>query len=229
MKRLRKELKKLREPVKPADVVKAAAVEKFAEVSVGDDMTKWTVLLKGPDGVDPELPFAPFAGATFTVEIQFPSEYPFKAPKVRFDTPIFHPNGESALRSLSACRRASTRHARLISGAHLRSSLTQRLPSRTHAAVTAPVGEPDSDMAGEICAEILEKGWSPTLDASHIITTLHGMLLTPNPGECALRRFVAHSAPPALRRAALRLTPPPPSLRAHPTSPHADPSSSSVP
>ena len=81
---------------------KAAAVEKFAEVSVGDDMTKWTVLLKGPDGVDPELPFAPFAGATFTVEIQFPSEYPFKAPKVRFDTPIFHPNGESALRSLSA-------------------------------------------------------------------------------------------------------------------------------
>ena len=96
MKRLRKELKKLREPVKPADIAKAAAVDKFAEVSVGDDMTKWTVLLKGPDGVDPQLPFAPYAGATFTVEIQFPSEYPFKAPKVRFDTPIFHPNGESA-------------------------------------------------------------------------------------------------------------------------------------
>lgn len=70
-------------------------------------------------------------------------------------------------------------------------------PSRVHAAA-APVGEPDSDMAGEICAEILEKGWSPTLDASHIITTLHGMLLTPNPGEwCGLRRLAADSAPPA--------------------------------
>jgi len=150
MKRLRKELSKLKNPTKPADVAKAAAVEKFAEVIVGDDLTKWSVRLKGPDGVDPPMPFAPFVGATFTVEIQFPSEYPFKAPKVKFETPIFHPN----------------------------------------------VGEPDSDLAGEICAEVLEKGWSPTLDASHIVTTLHQMLLEPNPGGCtvaASARPLAHA------------------------------------
>lgn len=51
---------------------------------------------------DPMLPAAhvfrfqpastPYAQGTFDLAVDFPIEYPFKGPKVRFLTPVYHPN-----------------------------------------------------------------------------------------------------------------------------------------
>ena len=43
------------------------------------------VMIEGPQGT-------PFEGGSFKLELFLPEEYPLKPPKVRFVTPIYHPN-----------------------------------------------------------------------------------------------------------------------------------------
>jgi len=52
-----------------------------------DNLFKWNVVFHGPVAVE-----SPYEGGTWLVEITFPSDYPWKPPKVRFSTKIFHPN-----------------------------------------------------------------------------------------------------------------------------------------
>merc|ERR1712110_34062 len=57
-----------------------------------DDMMEWKSVLTGPAG-------SPYAGGNFVISISFPPNYPFKPPKIRFLTPIYHCNisGDGAL------------------------------------------------------------------------------------------------------------------------------------
>jgi len=45
----------------------------------------WKIIMIGPTG-------SPYDGYTFVLSMQFPNDYPFKPPKVRFITPIYHCN-----------------------------------------------------------------------------------------------------------------------------------------
>jgi len=50
-----------------------------------DDCTKWKVVLPSPTT-------SVYGGRFFVMTVQFPSDYPFKPPRVQFLTKVFHPN-----------------------------------------------------------------------------------------------------------------------------------------
>ena len=52
---------------------------------IDDDIHTWDATIIGPEKT-------PYESGIFKLSILFPENYPFKPPKVKFDTRIFHPN-----------------------------------------------------------------------------------------------------------------------------------------
>ena len=64
------------------------ALNNVGNISAGpklDNMNEWEGTIIGP--VD-----TPYSGGIFNLEIIFTSDYPFKPPKIKFLTKIYHPN-----------------------------------------------------------------------------------------------------------------------------------------
>eukprot|EP00611_Tribonema_gayanum_P024374 TRINITY_DN535_c0_g1_i1.p1 TRINITY_DN535_c0_g1~~TRINITY_DN535_c0_g1_i1.p1 ORF type:complete len:148 (+),score=56.28 TRINITY_DN535_c0_g1_i1:164-607(+) len=136
--RLTKELAELRKM--PLDWCQCGPVD--------DNIMHWSAMMVGPDN-------SPYAGGVFKLDIEISPEYPFKAPKVKFLTRIYHPN------------------------------------IRTE--------------GGEICADILNDNWGPTLNLSHVLNTLRQMLLEPSaesPLEPDIARQLAEDKAQFLKTAA---------------------------
>ncbi|KAF4344330.1 ubiquitin-conjugating enzyme (huntingtin interacting 2) [Fusarium beomiforme] len=51
--------------------------------------------LKHLKGTIPGPPDTPYAGGTYTIDIEIPDQYPFKAPIMKFNTRVWHPNVSS--------------------------------------------------------------------------------------------------------------------------------------
>ena len=79
MRRIQVEYKKLK-----AAAEKDALNFTASPVSM-DDLRHWKCTLDGPKG-------SPYEGGRFHLTMDFPEKYPYKAPKVRFETRIYHPN-----------------------------------------------------------------------------------------------------------------------------------------
>jgi len=78
-KRLQKELKEFID--EPKELCKA-------ELAKDDSLYEWRAEIIGPDK-------SPFESGVFKLEISIPTDYPFKPPKVKFATKIYHPNVKS--------------------------------------------------------------------------------------------------------------------------------------
>lgn len=51
----------------------------------GDSLFQWRATVEGPAS-------SPYETLTYRLSIKFTTEYPFRAPTVKFETPCFHPN-----------------------------------------------------------------------------------------------------------------------------------------
>lgn len=57
--------------------------------TVDDDVFKWNCTISGPAD-------SPYAGGKFVLRLDFPSQYPFKPPLLKFITPVYHPSVQTA-------------------------------------------------------------------------------------------------------------------------------------
>ncbi len=70
---------------KELKILQDEANENVSAGPIGDNIYEWDGMIIGPTKT-------PYEGGIFHLKIYFPTDYPFKPPKVVFTTKIYHPN-----------------------------------------------------------------------------------------------------------------------------------------
>jgi ubiquitin-conjugating enzyme E2 D/E len=122
-----------------------------------DDMFTWKATVMGPQG-------SPYAGGVFFLNVTFPTDYPFKPPKVQFTTKIYHCNVNS---SGAICMPQDIQHT------------GQRAapPTALHRVWLTESG------AAATGLDILKDQWSPALTISKVLLSISSLLTDPNPND----------------------------------------------
>ena len=122
-----------------------------------DNLFQWNATLIGPDD-------SPWEGGIYTLRLQFPDQYPDKAPRVRFLTEMFHPNifADGALCACAANFRARA-------GASARACCPFIRPFF----VTPPA-------AAHAGLDIIQDKWKPVYTVSSILSSVQSLLCDPN-------------------------------------------------
>merc|ERR1711974_83239 len=78
---------------------------------VGDDLKNLRAKITGPPG-------SPYEEGKFVISVEFPDDYPFKPPKVKFITKVYHPNVKSDGRIRRVFPLGSTKQSCRLSFTH---------------------------------------------------------------------------------------------------------------
>lgn len=107
---------------------------------------------------------SPYTGGVFFVMIHFPPDYPFKPPKVQFQTKVRRRGAAAGGRGRRARRGAPH--------------------PRPHPDPSPPqVYHPNINSQGSICLDILKEQWSPALTLSKVLLSICSLLTDPNPDD----------------------------------------------
>ncbi|XP_026042912.1 ubiquitin-conjugating enzyme E2 D2 isoform X1 [Astatotilapia calliptera] len=142
---------------------------------VGDDMFHWQATIMGPND-------SPYQSGVFFLTIHFPTDYPFKPPKV----------------STRACKEVAFHKQRVpkfllpVKACHSFTSFSF-LPSPPlswlppficfQVAFTTRIYHPNINSNGSICLDILRSQWSPALTISKVLLSICSLLCDPNPDD----------------------------------------------
>jgi ubiquitin-protein ligase len=120
-------------------------------------------------------PDSPYAGGVFFLNIHFPTDYPFKPPKVRAVTPRRH-LVDSRRRAAPPCEIPGVFTARIGGLTHVLCAPQVNFTSRIYHC--------NVNSNGSICLDILKDQWSPALTVSKVLLSICSLLTDPNPGAC---------------------------------------------
>jgi ubiquitin-conjugating enzyme E2 D/E len=82
---LKRVMKEIKQVASGADGIWMHSGEGIHVFPASDDLAFWRVLIEGPGD-------SPFEGGVFALNVVIPHDYPFKAPTITFETPIYHCN-----------------------------------------------------------------------------------------------------------------------------------------
>ena len=116
---------------------------------------------------------SPYTGGVFFVMIHFPPDYPFKPPKVQFQTKVRRKKTFFFL-PLPFFLFAHLCFFLLLSG----------IPKPPSPPLPPPqVYHPNINSQGSICLDILKEQWSPALTLSKVLLSICSLLTDPNPDD----------------------------------------------